>query len=444
MNNLDKIYNSILEKVIMPIGDWLNGSCVMEELQRWRTYSTLNTEEIDNIAQMNLENLLDYAVLNVPYYHKYAQTRTGDSPYDWIKQFPIIKKMDIHNHIDDMIAVGYDKKKLIECKSSGSSGIQGVTYENKKEQSIHRALQILFWEWSGYYLGKRIVQTGMTSRTTLKQIKDILLRTYYIFAFNHDEKQFLDLLHKIQNKHNMHLAGYASSLNVFAEIAQKNNINIHFDAAISWGDKLFEHYARNILNTFKCKCYDTYGCSEGVLIGAKKDLDYFYIMSPHVYVEIVEKDGNDVADGELGYVLITRLDAYSMPLIRYYIGDLAVKLPKSKYPIKRELPYPLLERVIGRDTDIVRTRKGAYLVVHAFTGIFEHYPEIRQFKVVQYNLDGIEIDYIKGEGFSINILDEIRNIILAKLHDDFTIIFKEVEVIEATKSGKPQIVQSFI
>ena len=77
-------------------------------------------------------------------------------------------------------------------------------------------------------------------------------------------------------------------------------------------------------------------------------------------------------------------------------------------------------------------------------GIFEHYPEIRQFKVVQYNLDGIEIDYIKGEGFSINILDEIRNIILAKLHDDFTIIFKEVEVIEATKSGKPQIVQSFI
>ena len=167
-------------------------------------------------------------------------------------------------------------------------------------------------------------------------------------------------------------------------------------------------------------------------------------MSPHVYVEIVDKDGNDVADGELGYVLITRLDAYSMPLIRYYIGDLAVKLPKSKYPIKRELPYPLLERVIGRDTDIVRTRKGAYLVVHAFTGIFEHYPEIRQFKVVQYNLDGIEIDYIKGEGFSINILDEIRNIILAKLHDDFTIIFKEVEVIEATKSGKPQIVQSFI
>lgn len=444
MNNVDKIYNSILEKIIMPIGDQVNGSCVMKELRRWRSYSTLSSEEIDNIAQANLQSILSYAVLNVPYYNKYIQKREGISPYEWIKEFPIVKKMDIRNHINDMIAIGYKRKSLIECRSSGSSGIQGITYESKEEQSVHRALQILFWEWSGYYLGKRIVQTGMTTRTPLKQIKDLLLRTYYIFAFNHDEKQVLDLFCKIQNKRDLHLAGYASSLNVFAEIARKNNVNINFDAAISWGDKLFDQYARNIFNAFHCKCYDTYGCSEGVLIGAKKDLDYFYIMSPHVYVEIVDKEGNAVPDGELGYVLITRLDAYSMPLIRYYIGDLAVKLPQSRYPLKRDLPYPLLERVIGRDTDIVRTHKGAYLVVHAFTGIFEHYPAIRQFKVIQYNLDGIEIEYIKGDGFSISILDEIRNIILAKLNEDFAINFKEVEVIEATKSGKPQIIQSFI
>ena len=444
MNNVDKIYNGILEKIIMPIGDQMNGSCVMKELRRWRNYSTLSAERINNIARTNLQNLLSHAVLNVPYYNKYIQRKAEISPYEWIKEFPIVKKVDIYNHINDMIAIGYKKKNLIECRSSGSSGIQGITYESKREQSVHRALQILFWEWSGYYLGKRIVQTGMTTRTPLKQIKDLLLRTYYIFAFNHDEKQVLDLLHKIQNKRNLHLAGYASSLNVFAEIAQKNDISVDFDAAISWGDKLFDQYARNIFNAFNCKCYDTYGCSEGVLIGAKKDLDYFYIMSPHVYVEIVDKEGNAVPDGELGYVLITRLDAYSMPLIRYYIGDLAVKLPQSRYPLKRDLPYPLLERVIGRDTDIVRTNGGAYLVVHAFTGIFEHYPAIRQFKVIQYNLEGIEIEYIRGDGFSTSVLDEIRHIILAKLNEDFTINFKEVEVIEATKSGKPQIIQSFI
>ena len=59
-------------------------------------------------------------------------------------------------------------------------------------------------------------------------------------------------------------------------------------------------------------------------------------------------------------------------------------------------------------------------------------------------ITNVEIEYIKGDGFSISILDEIRNIILAKLNEDFAINFKEVEVIEATKSGKPQIIQSFI
>ena len=98
MNNVDKIYNSILEKIIMPIGDQVNGSCVMKELRRWRSYSTLSSEEIDNIAQANLQSILSYAVLNVPYYNKYIQKRVGISPYEWIKEFPIVKKMDINHY----------------------------------------------------------------------------------------------------------------------------------------------------------------------------------------------------------------------------------------------------------------------------------------------------------------------------------------------------------
>ena len=198
-------------------------------------YSALECSDVENIAQVNLQKLLEHAVSNVPYYRKLNIGMLQNSPYEWLQNFPIMRKDNMRVHIDEMIADGYNKERLVICKSSGSSGIQGTTYESKKEQSIHRAIQILFWEWSGYYLGKTIVQTGMTPRTSLKRLKDFLLRTHYIFAFSHDESQFIDLLHKIKNKRNIHLAGYASSLNVFAEIAKKKNINnIHFDAAISW------------------------------------------------------------------------------------------------------------------------------------------------------------------------------------------------------------------
>ena len=52
-----------------------------------------------------------------------------------------------------------------------------------------------------------------------------------------------------------------------------------------------------------------------------------HIMSPHVYIEILDDDGNRLPAGQLGKVVVTRLDAFAMPLVRYYLGDLAILAP---------------------------------------------------------------------------------------------------------------------
>jgi phenylacetate-CoA ligase len=64
-------------------------------------------------------------------------------------------------------------------------------------------------------------------------------------------------------------------------------------------------------------------------------------------------------DGEFGYVVVTHLDAYEMPLIKYYLGDLAIKMPKDEYPPQKELDFPLFKKMIGRDTDMVVTHLAA-------------------------------------------------------------------------------------
>jgi phenylacetate-CoA ligase len=131
-----------------------------------------------------------------------------------------------------------------------------------------------------------------------------------------------------------------------------------------------------------------------------------------------------------------------MPLIRYRIGDLAIKMPAEAYPKNRLLSLPILEKVIGRDTDIVKTRSGKYMVVHSFTGIFEHIPQIRQFCVIQENLDGIVINFIKGDGFTEDCLEMIRNKIINNLGELFEVKFRSVDFIAPTKSGKPQLIIS--
>ena len=432
-------YNDLLENVILPIGDWMLGTSFISRLKYWRAVCKLREDEINSLAEKNLCTLLNYATENISFYKKYRSVKDSN-PYSWIKQFPIMKKEDIKNNLDDLISL--DRDMLIKCSSSGSSGIQGSVYMSKHEQSNNRAIQILWWEWAGYKIGERILQTGMTSRGIIKKIKDILLRTYYVSAFSHSEEDINSILKRV-SKHKYFFGGYASSLNLFAETALKNNIdNVKFESVISWGDKVFAHYHNNIRHAFKSKIYETYGASEGLMIGAKKDLDYFYIMSPQVYVEILDDSGKEVEDGQLGHVVVTRLDNFSMPLIRYYLGDLAIKLPKEKYPLNKEFNFPLLEKVIGRDTDIIKTKSGRTMIVHSFTGVFEYYPQIKQFMVIQENIDSILIKYIPDVGFSNNIKEEIEQRLFMGIDRELDVKWEEVTYIPPTPSGKPQIIQS--
>jgi len=427
----------------MPLADFINQTEVMSYLRSWHRISLFSEKDLKNLADENLKILLSHAISKIPFYSG-IQLNSGIRSNEMLSAFPIMKKEDIKSNLEDLV---YGRRgKLIKYSSSGSSGIQGTVYMNKKEQSIIRAIMLLWWEWAGYKFGKPTVQTGITpERGLIKGLKDLLLKIDYVSAFNISEAEVLEILDRYRFKKDLFFAGYPSSLNVFAEIALKNSVtNVRFDSAVCWGDKLFDHYKKNIKNAFGCDVKETYSCNEGFLVGAKKDLDYFYIMSPHVYVEIVDKDGNPVPDGELGYVLLTRLDCFSMPLIRYYVGDLAIKLPREKYPEKREMYFPLLEKVIGRDTDIVVTASGKKLIVHFFTGIFEFVPEIKQFMVIQKDISGIEIYYIPAPGFTSVVLERIEKIFYDKLKEKINVNWRVVDHIPPTASGKPQLIQSFI
>lgn len=437
------LYNKLLENIILPTGDMVNKSSFIKELKKWRTIQHLSEQELKDLQKANLQKMLDHCTNNVTFYKNLGIEKEQD-PYKRIKSFPIIKKHIIKSNLPEFLTE--PKENLIEYASSGSSGIQGVIYMNKKEQAITRALQVLWWEWAGYKIGKPILQTGITDkRSLLKSVKDKLFRTYYTPAFKHSEENIKEILLDFNPSDNYFLGGYASSLFLFAQVAEKYNLNdIHFKSAICWGDKLFPHYRKTIEKQFHTKTYDTYGCTEGIMMGAQKDHPYYYLMSPHVYMEIIGKDGNEVQDGQLGYVVVTRLDCYSMPLVRYYLGDMAIKLPRNQYPESRDLNFPLIKMIIGRDTDIVRTASGKFMVVHFFTGIFEFIPEIKQFRVIQRNLHEIEIEYIPESNFIEEKLNEIRFKIQDHLKEKFPIHFTKVDFIPATKSGKPQIIESHL
>lgn len=433
-------YNFILEKFILKIGGVLFNSSFINILNELRNYNHFSSSQFDKIQYQKLSNLLNLATDKTNFY-KGLKNKRKEDPYEWLQDFPVIGKTEINKYGNQMLTLPPDN--LIIEKSSGSSGFQTTIYLSAKDQDIERAVQILWWEWAGYKIGDPVLQTGMAlKRTFTKKIKDFFFRTYYLHAFDYKEEEVVKALLWAKRKKAPVLAGYASSLYVIAQIAIKNHVKVEFKTAISLGDKLFPHYKREIKKAFSCDVYETYGTTEGFRIAAQKDLDHMYIMTPDVILELLDNNGDPVKDGEIGHVVVTNLNSHGMPLIRFKIGDLAVKLPQENYPAKREVNLPVLKKVIGRNTDIVKTPNGNSLVVHSFTGIFEHIDEIKQFAVVQNDLSGIIIKYIPADGFESSILGHIKSRILDLLKEDFKIVFEEVEFIPPTPSGKPQIIIS--
>lgn len=435
--------NFILEKIILPAGDFCLHTTFIKELDYWRnTISKLNATELKELQNQRLQKLLQHTLATIPFYQKQNIQLTGN-PYADIKQFPVMHKSLMKQNIHNLLI--HDEKKMIKEGTSGSSGIHGEVYMTPCEDRNYQAVQTFLWEWSGYKIGDPILQTGIAiNRGWVKLVKDALFKTHYVNAYNLSYENIIKTLMYAKKSGKQFFGGYASSLNLFAEIAIKENINIKFKGILEWGDKLFDHYKKNIQQAFSNPIItELYGTTEGFVISATCEVGNYHLMTPQCYIELLDKDGNEVKPGELGYVVVTRLDALNFPLIRFYLGDLAIKEEETQQ-CSCGRHFPLLKKVIGRDTDIVHTPNGKPLIVHFFASLFGNYGEITQFRVVQKIKEEIEIEYIPSSTFYPEILEIINQEMFSKAQEKFNIKYIQVNSIPATPSGKPQIIQNLI
>lgn len=432
-------YNTVLKSLILPIGDRFFGGTYLKHLKSWQKLDTKSEFELKEIQQQNLKEILLYAKTHVPYYKNIST--------DSLSDFPILTKSILRDHKTDLISSEFDITTLDKHHSSGSSGVQSFTYMTKDHTFYLRALQTHWWQWSGYKMGDNLLQFGISQkRSFLKKLKDIFYRCTYVKAFGLSEEELKLTLQKVSKKKRLFIAGYPSVINQLAKASIDSGITPNVIGVICFGDKLFDSYKATIRQAFgnNINLVDTYGCAEGLLMACKSDLDFYYVMSPHVYLELVDDAGNPVEDGEMGHVLVTCLTNKAMPLIRYKLGDLAIKLPKEKHPKNQLLNYPLLQKVVGRETDVIKTTKGITLNIHSFTGVLEYYQAIKQYKIIQNDLESITIVYIVDTKYEFDnvILNDIKSKLDILTNHCLTIVFKEVNKISPTKSGKPQIIES--
>ena len=203
----------------------------------------------------------------------------------------------------------------------------------------------------------------------------------FLNTFKTSEQRWLQYIERIRSYRPYYVARYAGSLYQIACVARKYNVRLYQPKFVySAAEMLRDFMRKEIEEVFNTKVYDYYGSREVGAIAGECSMGRRHVFIMNNLVEILDDTNRPVGDGEEGNIIITNLHNYSMPMIRYDIGDLGV-MSADRCGCGSSLP--VLERLTGRITDHFLLRNGTRVHGEFFTHLFYFRDWVEQFQIDQ-------------------------------------------------------------
>lgn len=230
--------------------------------------------------------------------------------------------------------------------------------------------------------------------------------------------------------------GHAHSIYLFAKYLHEHNIqDLRPIGIVATSMMLLDHERTLIEQVFKCKVSNRYGCEEVGLIGVECEQHQgMHINSAHIILECLDDNNQPVTPGRPGKLVITDLNNFAMPLIRYRVEDVGV-LSERVCSCGRKTP--LLERLEGRIADFLKKPDGGHvagvsLVERTLTKI----PGVEQMQLIQEHLHQIIINRVKGVEYTPHTDTELLHEFREVFDESVELVIKDVVKIPQEKSGK--------
>jgi phenylacetate-CoA ligase len=409
------------------------------EPKQWWSLERIKIEQDEK-----LRKIIRHCYENVPYwkdiFNRLKLKPTDINSKNDLWKLPILHKEDIRKNLQDMLAKNLPPKRFIENHSSGSTGEPLKYYNDKEHYSWRIASMLRFWKWAGYEMGQKWMRVQLWPHNKLSEkIIDRAARCVYVGTYKFDDAAIERAVSLIKKERPKIIRGYTSAIYLIAKFMKEKGIGkFRVNAVITTSETLFPHYRKLIEEQFDCKVYDIYG-GEGIIISGQCEKGNYHIDDNDVVVEFIKDDGNTAKPAELANIIVTDLRNFAMPFVRYKIQDYGRQLD-GLCSCGRGLS--LMGSIEGRDSDIVRTADGKYLMVQFFVVFFERMEGVEQFQVVQKKIDEIEVKIVKNDRFTDKDAKVISKGIKEGGGPNLKIKFNFVNNIPVEKSGKRRFVIS--
>jgi phenylacetate-CoA ligase len=430
----------ITRHFLLPVHERLRGRKTMRWYRELCRSQRASAETISLNQLEKLRRLLLHCLKDVPYYQQHFRS-LGMGSYDRLdlaayNTLPPLTKDEIRSHLHDLVAESY-RRKLIKYSTGGSTGEPLVFYTDLHKEAQHNAQKLRSRSWFGVLPGDRQVDfwgspIELEKLSKFRIWKDRrLLNQVLLSAFNLTEERLNAYTAFVKKFRPRLIYGYATVIYRLAQFI--------IDKPDAWGDyrpklisctseMLYEHQREVIAKAFLCPVANEYGSRDGGLIAHECPKGGLHIAAEHVLVEIDNPDESGVGD-----ILITNLDGYGMPLLRYRIGDRG-RLHDGECDCG--LPLPLLGQLAGRSNDFLVGRNGKLIHSLAPVYVLREIPKLRQFKLVQRTNQQLEIQMVSDTALSAEELESVRKKMKRIFEFDIHVNFIYKDVIAPEKSGK--------
>ena len=198
------------------------------------------------------------------------------------------------------------------------------------------------------------------------------------------------------------------------EVAQKMGVSIRDDTKLKAGifgaEPWSEETRRRIEDSTGIKAYDIYGTSEmsGPLFTECHLQNGIHIWADMFLIEVIDpKTMEQVDDGERGELVVTSLDKWAFPLIRYRIGDITIL---NNEPCECGRTHPRIMRILGRTDDMIIVR-GINVFPSQVESVLMRIPEIGDnYQIIVDRKGPLDVMTVKVEVTESTFSDKIADL----------------------------------
>lgn len=436
-------------RVVYPLHERLLGR---RTFAHWRALEVSQWESPAALCELQFAKLIDlltHARTKIPYYRRRIELDCAnrENAVTLLSSIPFLTRDDVRGNLDAMLW-HESPGGLHERCTGGSTGEPVRFYLDRRRQSYDQAARLRTHRWFGVnpgdrelYLWGSPIERHRTDK--LRAWRDRLFNQRLLDAFNMSEKRLDEYLDALDRFQPASLFGYPSSIALLVEHALRRGRSLRpsqLKVVFVTGEVCHSHDRETIENYFQVPVADGYGSRDAGFIAHQCPRGRMHITAENVIVEIVE--GERVQpDGESGEIVVTHLDNFGMPMIRYRTGDFGRLLP-GRCPCGRGLP--LMDVVQGRSTDFLRLPDGN--VRHALSIIYplRETPGIRQFSVTQSEDYTVLVSVVCDDRAQRVTLDAVARRLRPVIGDDVRLDLRMVDHIPPSPSGKHRYVTSSV